>query len=66
MFFLFNRLVEVKIEIESRLHCIDIYDDDCSKTIFLDTTLNTFQYVVFLIHSLKVLTVPCELIIEKQ
>ena len=21
--------VEIKIEIESRLHCIDIYDDDC-------------------------------------
>ena len=21
--------VEIKIEIESRLHCIDMYDDDC-------------------------------------
>ena len=27
---LFESLVEIKIEIESRLHCIDIYDDDCT------------------------------------
>jgi len=25
---LFKRLVEIKIEIESRLYCIDIYKDD--------------------------------------
>ena len=27
-------LTETKIEIESRLHCIDIIDDDCSMYIF--------------------------------
>ena len=26
---LFESLVKIKIEIESRLHCIDIYPDDC-------------------------------------
>ncbi len=29
---LFERLVEIKIRIGSRLHCFDIYDDDCSFT----------------------------------
>ncbi len=29
MFMLFESLVEIKIEIESRLYCIDIYGDDC-------------------------------------
>ena len=27
---LFKSLLGVKIEITSRLHCIDIYDDDCT------------------------------------
>ena len=26
---LFKTLIEFQIEIESRLHCIDIFDDDC-------------------------------------
>ena len=26
---LIQSFVEIKIEIESRLHCIDIHDDDC-------------------------------------
>ena len=26
---LFKSLIEFQIEIESRLHCIDIFDDDC-------------------------------------
>ena len=30
MFLLFEYLVEIKIEILSRLQCIDIYEDDCS------------------------------------
>jgi len=29
---LFESLVEIKIESGSRLHCIDIYDDDCTKS----------------------------------
>ena len=32
VFLLFQRrMVEIKIIIESRLYCIDIFDDDCSK-----------------------------------
>ena len=34
---LFERLVEIKIRIGSRLHCIDIYDDDCNFTWMLLT-----------------------------
>ena len=30
VFMLYESLVEIKIKIESRLHCIDIYDTDCS------------------------------------
>ena len=28
--------VKLKIEIESRLYCIDIYDDDCKKNIIFN------------------------------
>ena len=31
---LFESVVEIKIKIKSRLHCIDIYDDDCMSTLY--------------------------------
>jgi len=30
---LFESLIEIKNEIKSRLHCIDVYDDDCTSLI---------------------------------
>ena len=34
VFNLFESLVQIKIEIESRLHCIDLYEDDCMLNCF--------------------------------
>jgi len=31
---LFKNLEKIKIEIEGRLYCIDIYDDDCTSAQF--------------------------------
>ena len=35
---LFESLVKIKIEIESRLHCIDIYHEDCIMHISAELT----------------------------
>ena len=34
-FLLFESWVKIKTEIKSRLHCIDIYDDECSSNVIL-------------------------------
>ena len=48
---LFESLVEIKNEIESRLLCVDIYDYDCILTIFLKySEIETSGIIEFCIH----------------